>query len=157
MLRCALVALVVGLSGTVSGCGDVIGCTEARIEAEPVSVEDPGQPVTFSARLVDDDGDPIVGRTVKFFVMTEGGEAQGVEAGRAETGADGWARLDQDGIYGPSLTGETVPAFKADFRPVGAADDDGETYCRATGEAAITCSSADGEATCPPHPSPFDE
>ncbi len=155
VLRLALAALVVGLSGGVSGCSNIIGCSEARFEAEPVVVDDPGQPVTYSARLVDDGGEPLAGRTVKFFTMTGPDEADGAQAGEAETDEDGWARLELDGIYGQAHTGDTVSRYTVDFWPIGAVD--GETYCRATGEAPITCRTADGEGTCPPAPSPFDE
>jgi hypothetical protein len=155
VLRLALAALVVGLSGGVSGCSNIIGCSETRFEAEPVVVDDPGQPVTYSARLVDDGGEPLAGRTVKFFTMTGPDEADGAQAGEAETDEDGWARLELDGIYGQAHTGDTVSRYTVDFWPIGAVD--GETYCRATGEAPITCRTADGEGTCPPAPSPFDE
>jgi hypothetical protein len=155
VLRFALLALVLSLGGAVSGCSNIIGCGDTRFEAQPVVVEDPEGPVTFSARLVDDDGEPISGRTVKFFVMTGEGESDGVQAGRAETDDDGWARLDLDGIYGSTHTGDTVSRYTVDFWPIGEVD--GKTYCRATGEAPITCRTAGGEATCPPTPSPFDQ
>lgn len=145
------VTLFAALALVPSGCSWP-GCTEPDLAMEPIVVDDPEAPVTLSARLLDD-GEPVSGRKVTFFVQVSGGmsQASGIRAGQAVTDADGWARVSrEDGVYGPALSEDTVDGYSVKFSPIGGADEEGTTYCAANAEAPVLCS----DEQCPPKPWP---
>ncbi|MGH9184494.1 MAG: hypothetical protein ACRD0U_01545 [Acidimicrobiales bacterium] len=138
LLGVVAAALVAG----AGGCGLESGsdsCTDVTLEAEPVTVNDPFEPLALTARMTAN-GKPLAGAELNFFIEPEtpsGEKGVGGGTGRATTDAEGVARFVREGgidglVFGEDRLTEYVVQFSSPSR-IG-----GTQYCQAETTGPVT-------------------
>lgn len=122
----------------LSGCGVVSlggdgGCVDTELEAQSVVVGDKTEPLTLVGTLTADDGQPVEGAELFFFMhlQDEEGEVSATTVGSAVTDAEGVAERPYPGGSQDisAFRSEEAVGYSVEFRQIGLIDD--VRYCDA--------------------------
>lgn len=150
----AVLAVAASVSGT--GCSALrVGadCTAAKVSVATASASDPYGHLVLTANVTTQDGKPVAGAPVNFWVNETGANVPkdfGESIGTQKTDAIGVARLDrQQGFFGLLLPGRTVTGYYAQF--IGGTKAGGVTYCGVTtSPTPVKCGGSDACGPIPP-------